>query len=91
MRSRIAKFQQTVPELLTVKEYCALKGCCVATAYKDLRRIPGLGVRVGWNTYIRRDIALPAITQAEEPQPWAPPQGPPPGKFVREQPEEAQP
>jgi hypothetical protein len=72
MRSSIAKLRKTLPEFFTVLKYCEIKGCCKATAYNDLRRVPGLGVKIGWNTFIARDVMLAEMAKAERPQAWTP-------------------
>lgn len=72
MRSTIAKLRTTLPEFITVKQYCEVKGCCRATAFSDMRRVPGLGVKVGWRTHIVRDVALDEMARAQERQPWLP-------------------
>jgi hypothetical protein len=72
MRPTIAKLRKTLPQFLTIKQYCTLKDCCRASAYNDLRRIAGLGVKLGPNTFIVRDVALDEMARAEEPIPWVP-------------------
>jgi hypothetical protein len=72
MRPTIAKLRKTLPEFIPVTEYCEIKGCCRATAYNDMRRISGLGVKLGARTFIVCDVALDEMARAEEPIPWAP-------------------
>jgi hypothetical protein len=80
----IAKLKKTLPEFLTIPQYCTLKDCCRASAYNDLRRISGLGVKLGARTFIVRDVALDEMARAEEPIPWVPQEertkNPPQGK-----------
>jgi hypothetical protein len=97
MRPTIAKLRKTLPEFLSIIEYCNLKGCCRASAYNDLRRIAGLGVKLGPNTFIVRDVALDEMARAEEPIPWVPqekrtrPRGTRRQRAMHEQHAEAQP
>jgi hypothetical protein len=72
MRPTIAKLRKTLPDFIPVTEYCKIKGCCRATAYHDMRHISGLGVKIGPNTFIVRDVALDEMARAEEPIPWVP-------------------
>jgi hypothetical protein len=72
MRSSISKLKKTLPEFLSIIEYCHLTGFCKATVFNQMRRIPGLGVKLGWRTFIVRDIALAEMARAEEPQAWTP-------------------
>jgi hypothetical protein len=70
MNPRIDKLRKSLPEHLTVKQYCELRGCCAATAYKTMWIVPGLAVKIGRHTFINRDIALDAIDRDEQPRPW---------------------
>jgi hypothetical protein len=58
MRDLIERLRASLPFLLKIKEYCRIKNCCVATAYNDLKRVPGLAVKDGRNTRIVRDVML---------------------------------
>ena len=58
MRDFIERLRETLPPLLKIKQYCHVKNCCQASAYNDLKRIPGLGVKVGRSTRIVRDVML---------------------------------
>jgi hypothetical protein len=72
MRPTIAKLRKTLPKFISVTKYCEIKGCCKSTAYNDMRRISGLGVKIGANTFINRDVALDEMARMEEPIPWVP-------------------
>jgi hypothetical protein len=61
MRDTIEKLRETLPPLLTIKQYCHLRNRCQASAYGDLKRYRGLGVKDGRATRIIRDIALDII------------------------------
>jgi hypothetical protein len=37
-----------------------------------MHRVSELGVKVGWRTYIRRDVMLAEMARSEEPQAWTP-------------------
>jgi hypothetical protein len=89
MRHTIAKLRKTLPEFFPVLKYCEIKGCCKATAYNDLKRLPGLGVKFGWRTYIVRDVMLDEMARSEEPQAWTPVKER--GGFLPKQPEEVRP
>jgi hypothetical protein len=78
MRTTVEKLRKILPPLLTVRQYCAVKNCCEATAYNHLRTTPGLGVKDGYSTKIVRDVMLdqmahmpPWIPQKDRP-PWIP-------------------
>ena len=58
MRDTVEKLRKILPPLLTIRQYCAVKNCCEATAYNNLRAKPGLGVKVGYSTRIVRDVML---------------------------------
>ena len=58
MHDTIKKLRATLPPLLTLRQYCAVRNCCEASAYRDLRAKPGLGVKVGYSTRIVRDVML---------------------------------
>src|SRR5262249_45159929 len=58
MRDFIERLRATLPFLLKIKQYCHIKNCCQATAYNDLKRVPGLAVKVGRSTRIVRDAML---------------------------------
>jgi hypothetical protein len=72
MRPTIAKLQKTLPEFISITEYCEILGCCRATAYNHMRRVSGLGVKIGSRTFIVRDVALDEMARAGEPHPWIP-------------------
>jgi hypothetical protein len=72
MRFEIAKLKKTLPKFLTVTEYCTLRQCCPASAYNDFRRVNGLAVKIGPNTFVVRDIALDELARAQELTPWVP-------------------
>lgn len=55
-----------------MREYCDLRHRSPASAYTDLKKIPGLGVKIGRRTFFDRDIALAEKTSAEMPRAWVP-------------------
>jgi hypothetical protein len=69
MRDFIERLRETLPPLLKIKQYCHVKNCCQASAYNDLKRIPGLGVKVGRSTRIVRDVMLDDMARLPE---WIP-------------------
>ena len=69
MRDFIERLRETLPPLLKIKQYCDVKNCCQASAYNDLKRIPGLGVKVGRSTRIVRDVMLDDMARLPE---WIP-------------------
>ena len=69
MRDFIERLRETLPPLLKIKQYCHVKNCCQASAYNDLKRIPGLGVKVGRSTRIVRDVMLDDMARMPE---WIP-------------------
>ena len=58
MLDTIKRLRETLPPLLTVQQYCRVLNRCQASAYGDLRNIPGLAVKVGGSTRIVRDVML---------------------------------
>ena len=58
MRDTVEKLRKILPPLLTLRQYCAVKNCCQATAYNHLRTKPGLGVKDGYSTRFIRDVML---------------------------------
>jgi hypothetical protein len=72
MNPTIERLRKTLPEYLTVPQYCDLVGCSRVTAYNDMRRVPGLGIKLGWRTLLDRNIALDIMAKATEPVPWTP-------------------
>jgi hypothetical protein len=72
MRPTIAKLRKTLPAFLTIEQYCELTGRCRASAFKDMRLISGLGVKLGAQTRIVRDVALDEMERAQAPLPWIP-------------------
>jgi hypothetical protein len=64
MRNAIEKLRKALPELLTLRQYCDATGRCEASAYKDLRRKPGLSVKVGYYTRFAGDVMLDGATAA---------------------------
>jgi len=72
MPSTIAKLRKTLPEFLTIEQYCALAGRCRASAFNDMHRVPRLGVKIGAHTRINRDIALAEMERAQAPLRWLP-------------------
>jgi hypothetical protein len=72
MRPTIAKLRKTLPAFLTLEEYCALRNRCRASAFNDMRRVRGLGVKIGPHTRIVRDVALDEMARAQAPLPWLP-------------------
>jgi hypothetical protein len=69
MRSTIENLRKILPPFLTVRQYCAVKNCCEATAYNHLRARPGLGVKDGYSTKIVRDVMLDQMAHMP---PWVP-------------------
>jgi hypothetical protein len=69
MKDTIKKLRETLPPFLTVRQYCAVKNCCEATAYNHLRDRPGLGVKDGYSTKIVRDVMLDQMAHMP---PWVP-------------------
>jgi hypothetical protein len=69
MRDVIERLRETLQPFLTIKQYCHVKNCCQASAYNDLKRIPGLGVKVGRSTRIVRDVMLDDIARLPK---WIP-------------------
>src|SRR5215831_752950 len=72
MRPTISKLRKTLPALLTIEQYCELTGRCRASAFKDMRLISGLGVKLGAQTRIVRDVMLDEMAREQAPQPWIP-------------------
>lgn len=72
MRSPIAKLRKTLPEYLRCEEYCALRERSRASAFSDLRRVSGLGVKIGSSTFFVRDVALDEMAREQAPRPWVP-------------------
>jgi hypothetical protein len=70
MSLKLEKLKRSLPEYLTVKQYCELIGCCTATAYKKMWITPGLAVKFGKHTFINRDIVLAEMERDEQPLPW---------------------
>ena len=58
VRDWIEKLRETLPPLLKLKQYCHVRNRCLASAYNDLKRVPGLGVKDGRSTRIVRDVML---------------------------------
>jgi hypothetical protein len=48
--SPIEKLRRALPDLLTLQQYCEATNRSPASAYNDLRRKPGLGVKIGRHT-----------------------------------------
>ena len=65
----IERLRETLPPLLKIKQYCQVKNCSQASAYNDLKRIRGLGVKVGRSTRIIRDVMLDYMARLPE---WIP-------------------
>jgi hypothetical protein len=65
----IKRLREILPPLLTVQQYCRVMNRCQASAYSDLRNIPGLAVKVGGSTRIVRDVMLDAMARLPE---WIP-------------------
>jgi hypothetical protein len=83
MLSEIDKLRESLPELLTLEEYCALRERSRASAFNDMRRVAGLAVKIGprgQHTRIKRDVALDEMAKAQTPQPWVPLKDPAPAK-----------
>jgi hypothetical protein len=69
--SPIERLRAELPSLMTVREYMQAKNCCEATAYNDLKRVPGLGVKLygpTGPTRIVRDVWLDHLARS----PWIP-------------------
>jgi hypothetical protein len=69
--SPIERLRAELPSLMTVREYMQAKNCCEATAYNDLKRVPGLGVKLcgpAGPTRIVRDVWLDHLANS----PWVP-------------------
>ena len=58
MHDTINRLRETLPPLLTLRQYCAVMNRCEASAYHDLRATPGLGVKIGYSTRFVRDVML---------------------------------
>jgi hypothetical protein len=69
VRDWIEKLRETLPPLLKLKQYCHVRNRCLASAYNDLKRVPGLGVKDGRSTRIVRDIMLDDMARMPE---WIP-------------------
>jgi hypothetical protein len=69
MRDTIKNLRETLPPLLTVRQYCEVMNRCEASAYHDLHNKPGLGVKVGGSTRIVRDFMLDEMERLPE---WVP-------------------
>ena len=69
MRDFIEKLRETLPPLLKLKQYCHVRNRCLASAYNDLKRVPGLGVKDGRSTRIVRDVMLDDMARMPE---WIP-------------------
>jgi hypothetical protein len=69
MRDFIERLRETLPPLLKLKQYCHVRNRCLASAYKDLKRIRGLGVKDGRSTRIVRDVMLDDMARLPE---WIP-------------------
>jgi hypothetical protein len=75
MFTELEKLRKSLPELLTIEEYCELRARSRPSAYNDIKRISGLAVKIGaygQHTRIVRDVALEEMARAETPQPWLP-------------------
>ena len=70
MHHDIENLRQSLPERLTLSVYCDITGRSRSAAYIDLRKIPGLGIKVGPNTFIVRDVMLAELDKP--PEPWVP-------------------
>jgi len=69
VRDTIERLKEILPPLLTVQQYCRVMNRCQASAYSDLRNIPGLAVKVGGSTRIVRDVMLDEMARLPE---WIP-------------------
>jgi hypothetical protein len=69
VREWIEKLREELPALLKLKQYCHVRNRCLASAYNDLRRVPGLGVKDGRSTRIVRDVMLDDMARMPE---WIP-------------------
>ena len=69
VRDWIEKLRETLPPLLKLKQYCHVRNRCLASAYNDLKRVPGLGVKDGRSTRIVRDVMLDDMARMPE---WIP-------------------
>lgn len=58
LRELKADLKTQLPALMTISEYCAVMQRGRAAAYKDLKQIPGLAVKLGKSTRILRDVML---------------------------------
>jgi hypothetical protein len=86
MFTELEKLRKSLPELLTIEEYCELRARSRPSAYNDMKRISGLAVKIGAYgqlTRIVRDVALEEMTKAETPQPWLPQKDRAPANGVR--------
>lgn len=66
---KIERYRAELPDLLSIAEYCRVRKRCRSSAFNDLRRKPGLGVKVDGRTYVRRDVMLEHMAK---PEPWVP-------------------
>jgi hypothetical protein len=69
VRKYIERLRETLPPLLKIKQYCHVRNRSQASAYNDLHRIPGLGVKDGRSTRIVRDVMLDDMARMPE---WIP-------------------
>jgi hypothetical protein len=58
LRELKADLKAQLPALMTIPEYCTVMRRGRASAYKDMKRIPGLAVKLGKSTRILRDVML---------------------------------
>jgi hypothetical protein len=71
-KDSIAQLRKTLPELITLLEYCELRGRSRPSAFNDLRRNRGLGVKCGQKLFFVREAVLELMERDLEPVPWIP-------------------